>query len=188
MIIDVSFQSSYSLEVLEKLGTEERYYYPSGVSHGGKDGLIVKVTHSKGESWIGVFAFGEISYKGLYGVYTTPNPDKFCVISRGAGYIVSSLNPNDWEEVDFIPIIDVRSIKSQSIIVFADFTDLIAYGENGIKWHTERVAHDSFKITEVTDRYLRGQFWNIRNEANETFEIDLLSGSQVGGRNQRNMK
>ncbi|WP_163400404.1 hypothetical protein [Flavobacterium fluviatile] len=181
MIIDFSFQSSYSIEVLEKLGTEDRYYYPNGTSNGGKDGLIVKVTPSKGKAWIGVFAFGEISHNGLHGVYTTPNLDKFCVISRGAGYIISSLNPNDCEEVQSIPIIDVRSMKFQSIIVFADFTDLIAYDENGIKWHTERIANDGFKITEVTDRYLRGQFWNIRNEANETFEVDLSSGYQVGG-------
>lgn len=181
MRIDLSFQSSYSLEVLEGLGTEERCYYPSGSSIGGKDGLIIRVTPSIGESWIGVFAFGEISNKGLSGVYTMPNPDIFCVVSRGAGYIVSSFNPNDWEEVKSIPVMDARSIKSQNIIVFADFTDLVAYSENGIKWRTERLAYDSFKITAVKDTYLKGEFWNIRNEANETFEVDLLSGSQIGG-------
>ncbi|GGF23845.1 hypothetical protein [Flavobacterium limi] len=176
MIIDLSFQSNYSLELLEKLGTDNRYYYPGDASCGGKDGLIVKVIPSQGESWIGVFSFGEISYKGLCGVYTTPNPDKFCVISRGSGYIVSSFNPNDWNEVQSIPIMDVRSIKSQNIIVFADFTDLIGYDKNGIKWH-ERVANDGFKITEITDTYLRGEFWDIRNETNTTFEVDLLSGT-----------
>ena len=56
---------------------------------------------------------------------------------------------------------DVRSVKFQNILVFADYTELVAYGETGIKWRTERMAYDSFKIIEVTDRSLKGEFWNI---------------------------
>lgn len=76
---------------------------------------------------------------------------------------------------------DVRSIKQQEIIVFANYTELLAYDKFGIKWRTERLAYDGFKIIEVTDSYLKGEFWNIRNEANDIFEVDLVTGFQVGG-------
>lgn len=181
MKVDLSFQSIYSIEVLEELGAGERYYYPGATTKRGKDGLIVEVISSEGTSWVGVFAFGEISPKGISGVYSMPDPDKFCVVSRGAGYIVSSSDPEDWQEVKAIPVMDVRPVKSQNILVFADYTELVAYDETGIKWRTERLAYDRFKITEVTDRSLKGEFWNIRNEANEIFEVDLVTGSQVGG-------
>ena len=85
MKVDLSFQSNYSIEALEELGAGVKYYYP-----GGKDGLIVEIVSLEGSSWVGVFAFGEISPKGISGIYSMPDPDKFCVVSRGAGYIVSS--------------------------------------------------------------------------------------------------
>jgi len=181
MKVDLSFQSNYSIGALDELGTEERYYYPGATTKSGKDGLIVEVISIEGKRWVGVFAFGEISPKAISGIYSMPDCNKFCVVSRGAGYIVSSSDPKDWQEVKAIPVMDIRPIKSQNILVFADYTELVAYDETGIKWHTERLAYDSFKITEVTEKSLKGEFWNIRNEANETFEVDLVTGLQVGG-------
>ena len=99
MKVDLDFQCKYSIEALEELGAEERYYYPGATTKGGKDGLIVEVISLEGKRWIGVFAFGEISPKGISGIYSMPDPDKFCVVSRGAGYIVSSSDPEDWQEV-----------------------------------------------------------------------------------------
>ena len=162
MKVDLSFQSNYSIEALEELGTGERYYYPGATTNGGKDGLMVEVISSEGTSWVGVFAFGEISPKGISGIYSMPDPD-------------------NWQEVKSIPVMDIRPIRYQNILVFADYTELAAYDETGIKWRTERLAYDSFKITEITDRSLKGEFWNIRNEAKETFEVDLSTGSQIGG-------
>lgn len=181
MKVDLAFQSNYSIKAIEELGAGERYYYPGATTEGGKDGLIVEVISMKGASWIGVFAFGKISPKGIIGIYSMPDPDKFCVVSRGAGYIVSSSDPEDWQEIKAIPVMDVCPIKFRNILVFADYTELVAYDEAGIKWRTERLAYDGFKITEVTDRTLKGEFWNIRNEANETFEVNIATGSQVGG-------
>ncbi len=181
MKIDLSFRSNYTLEVLEELATGERYYYPDATTVGGKDGLLVKIVSSAGRSWVGVFSFGQISPNSISGVYSTPHPDKFCVVSRGAGYIVSSSNPKDWLNVKAIPIIDVRPIKYQGILVFADYTELVAYNNTGLKWRTERLSYDSLKITEVTEVYIKGEFWDIRSEEIETFKIDLGTGSQIGG-------
>lgn len=181
MIVDLTFQNNYSIEIIEELGAEGLYYYPGANIQGGKDGIMVKVISSEGKSWIGVFAFGEISPTGISGIYSTPDPNNFCVVSKGSGYIVSSNNPKDWQQVKAIPVMDVRSIKHQKIIVFADYTELVAYGEAGVKWRTERLAYDSFKITEVTEYTLKGEFWDIRNEANQTFEVNLTTGLQVGG-------
>lgn len=179
-MIDLTFQNDYNIEILEELGSEERYYYPGASTQAGKDGLVIKVISSEGKSWIGVFAFGEISRNSISGVYTTPDANKFCVVAKGAGYIVSSNNPKDWQEVEAIPVKDIRSIIHQKIIVFANYTELVAYDEVGIKWRTGRLAYDSFKITEVTESTLKGEFWNIRIEANDTFEVDLTTGLQLG--------
>ena len=66
----------------------------------------------------GVFAFGDLTPKGMSGVYTLPNKDKLCVVSKGSGYFVTANNPADWDKVKSIPVMDVRSVLSQGIILF----------------------------------------------------------------------
>src|SRR5258708_1097580 len=103
-----SFEKSYDIELVKELGSEKRLYFPSGQEVEGNDGLILKVSHFSYEPWIGIFAFGNISPKGVSAVCSMPDMDKLCVVSKGAGYIVSSSNPARWEEVKTIPILNVR--------------------------------------------------------------------------------
>jgi hypothetical protein len=181
MKIELNFSHEYEIKVLDELPSGKKiYYYPGANTQGGKDGALIEITPLHGESWIGVFAFGEITPKGVSGVYALPNTDKLCVVSRGAGYFVSANNPTDWGKVKSIPVIDVRSVLSQGIVLFANYTELIAYDSSGVKWRTERLAFDSFEIVELTDNQLRGEYYDIRSEAKETFEVDLLTGRHVG--------
>jgi hypothetical protein len=184
MVANLCFESNYTIEEVYGLGSEERYYYPNATKSGGKDGLTVKVVPSNGKVWIGVFAFGEMTRNGLLGIYSMPNPNQFCIVSNGTGYIVSSNNPEEWSEVRSIPITDVRCIETHKIIVFADYTELVAYDEFGIKWKTARLAYDSLKIIHIENDVLKGEFWNIRNEDNQIFEVNLNDGSQIGGINE----
>lgn len=181
MKVDLSFESNYSIQVIEEIGIGERYYYPEARTEGGKDGILVEITSFERRNWFGIFAFGEITPKGLTGIYSMPDSDKFCVVAKGAGYIVSADNPKDWQEIKAIPIMDVRPITSQNLLVFADYTELVAYGKDGIKWRSERLAYDSFKIIEITEKKLKGEFWNIRKGVNDVFEVDLSTGLQKGG-------
>ncbi|WP_279637405.1 hypothetical protein [Corallococcus interemptor] len=37
------------------------------------------------------------------------------------------------------------------------------------------------KIVQVTERSIIGEYWDMRTEAMQTFEVDLATGSQEGG-------
>jgi hypothetical protein len=65
-----------------------------------------------------------------------------CVIAQGAGYVVAAHKPDTSEEVSAVPIIDARAIPTASVVVFANYTELVAYGESGMKWRTKRLAWD----------------------------------------------
>ncbi len=181
--IDETFAHSYECERLAE--TPERmqphYYYPGASTEGGRDGILVKVRPERGLSWYGTFAFGQVTPKGISGIFTTPGRDRLCVVSRGEGYIVSAESPTVWEAVPTTPIIDVRPIRAQRIIVFADHTTLIGYGETGIKWKTERLTWDNLRIIEVTDAFIKGEFWDIRSEMVGTFVVDVATGAHRGG-------
>ena len=181
--MDETFAHSYECEQLTETPrtAPPHYYYPGASTQGGRDGILVEVRPQSGQAWLGTFAFGQVTPKGVSGIFAMPDPERLCVVSGGEGYIVSAATPTAWEAVRATPIIDVRSVRAQGIIVFANFTELVAYGPAGIKWRTKRLTWDSLKLTEVTDAFIKGEFRDIRSEAIATFVVDLATGAHQGG-------
>lgn len=186
MIDDVAkhstFEGHYSCEVLSDLPSNglDRFYFPGAQSH-GKDGLIVQVTPIRRAPWFGIFSFGEVAKEGVTAIYTMPNPNQLCVVARGEGYLVEAENPVAWQPVRSIPVIDARVILERKIVVFASFTDLVAYGASGIQWRSERLAWDRLSVVGTTSDYLTGEFWDHSSDEKKTFIVDLTTGNSVGG-------
>lgn len=182
-IFDVSFPHSYECRSLAEIPVNHplHYFYPGASTKEGRDGLLVEICPERGQCWVGTFAFGQLTPDGVSCILTTPDSQRVCVVSKGYGYLVHTTTPTLWERVPCIPIIDVRPIVAQRIIVFANFTELLAYGETGIKWRTSRLSWDSLKITQVTDTFIKGEFWDIRTEAIAEFVVDLVTGTHEGG-------
>jgi hypothetical protein len=181
--MDTTFAHSYECERLSETPrtAPPHYYFPGASTQGGRDGILVEVRPEHGQPWLGTFAFGQIAPKGVSGIFTTPDPQRLCVVSKGEGYFVSATTPTAWEAIRATPIIHVRSIGAQGIIVFASFTELVAYGSAGMKWRTKRLTWDNLKIVEVTDAFIKGEFWDIRSEATANFVVDLATGTHQGG-------
>ena len=177
--MDTIFAHSYECERLnETQGSAlPHYYFPGASTQGGRDGILVKVRPEHGQTWIGTFAFGD---SGVSGIFTTPDPQRLCIVSNGEGYFVNTSIPTEWEAIRAMPIKDVRSILAQEIIVFADYTDLVAYGRTGVKWKTERLVLDELKITEVTDISIKGEGWNPFDETRKNFIVDAATGRHEG--------
>ncbi|RKH93225.1 hypothetical protein D7Y04_41275 [Corallococcus sp. AB038B] len=79
------------------------------------------------------------------------------------------------------PVTDVRAVPAAGVVVFADFTEMVAYGAEGLRWRTKRLSWDGLKIVQVTERSIIGEYWDMRTEATQTFEVDLATGAQKGG-------
>ena len=152
------------------------YYYPGASVEGGKDGVIVSFVSNQGVKWQGVFAFGDISRNAISGVFNLPGSDKFYIISKGAGYIISVNDPFDWKEIDAAPIMDVKVSETLQILVFADYTGLIAYNNVGIAWRNVRLVYDGFKIISVKGSILTGASFEPGNNKETMFEVDLTTG------------
>jgi hypothetical protein len=181
--MDVTFLHSYECEQLDEIPDSSlpRHFYPGATTEGGGDGILVKVRPEHGQAWLGMFAFGRASPKGLSGLYTTPDPERFCVIAGGDGYFVTADQPERWDGVEVNPITDVRPVSARGIIVFADYTQLCAYGAVGLVWKTNRLAWDGLKITEITSTSIIGEFWDAASEAKASFVVNLASGTHEGG-------
>jgi hypothetical protein len=181
--IDFSFPHKFACKVLDELPggpTHRRHFFP-GYQAGGQDGVTVQVLPEAADAWIGTFAFGKFGKAGISRVLSMPDPEKLCVVARGAGYVVFASTPDAWEVVGAIPIIDVRVVAAAGLVVFANYTEMLAYGKNGVKWRTKRLAWDGLKIIAVGDQTLVGEYWDIREERMQRFEVDLATGATRGG-------
>lgn len=178
---DATFPHEYECKQLEELpSNQELHYYPSG-STSGRDGLLVLVTPKSCKSWLGMFSFGHTSPKGKTGLYSWPTPDRLCVVSLGIGYLVSVKEPTEYEMIEVEPILEVLPIEEREIVVFANYTELFAYGKAGLAWKSMRIAWDGLKITKVHSEFVEGEFWNPQTEAITSFRVRLADGKTEGG-------
>lgn len=175
----------YSAEFIDEINSSlPVYYYPGASREGGKEGLLVKVVPDVGKPWIGVFsAYGPVR-QGTGKLYAMPEAGKLCIVVSGCGYIVDAVDPTIWEDLAATYVTDVRELPDLELILFADWTRLVAYGKTGKQWKTNDVALDGFEIIDIVGDRLTGKYEGMGGEEN-VFEVHLKSGEVKGGFDSR---
>jgi hypothetical protein len=182
MELNLSFPHSYDIEEFQELpgtGTtrEQLYYFPRPSTRPEHDGTWLKV-HNR-EPWIGVFAFGYTEPPAISCISTTPNPDRVCIVSSGAAYIVNAQIPDSWEQIPTMPVLDVRSVPQHQLLIFADFTRLTAYGADGIVWQSSRICWDELKIIRVGSESIQGVGYDPIKLRESQFAVDIKTGRSL---------
>jgi hypothetical protein len=184
--IDLTLPRSYEIEeVLEFPGTGKfdvpLLYFPRPKRRREHDGLWIRVRAAGGTTWIGVYAFGYSSPPAFSRVVSTLDPNRVCVISNGAAYIVKADEPETWEQVPVIPVLDMRLLPEHQLLVFTDFTRLTAYASNGFAWRSPQVCWDELKIIKVTHDTIEGTGYDATNSfSNEMrFAVDIKTGRSL---------
>ena len=179
--MSLCFDKHYKFTLLDEIGTVPVMYFPGiSTSEGGHDGILVQIVPANGELWVGCFEFGPSLVNSVTGVYTTPDPDRLAIASRGAGYLVSSSSPSRWEKVEVFPVLGVYPVPQHDVLIFKDYTRLVAYGSEGVRWRTERLAYDDFDVVDVTDLYLHCELWSLRSEKKVGFTVEIVTGKVHG--------
>lgn len=183
--IDFTFPHSYEVEeVRDWPGTGvfsiPVIYFPPPKSRPELNGLWLRVRARNGASWIGVFAFRYNSPPAFSRVVSSPDAEKVCVVSKGAAYVVNAERPEEWEEIPISPVLDVRPLVEQKLLVFADFIRLAAYGRDKFAWRSPRVCWDELSITSVTSSTIEGTGFDPTNSlARSRFAVDLGTGRSL---------
>ena len=184
--IDLAFPHNYEVEEIPELpGTGKfrvpLHYFPGSKTGREHDGLWLKVVTQNGASWVGVFGFGYESAESISRVVSSPDPDRICVVCRGAAYIVKVDEPDMWDKVPLLPVTDIRFIPDHQFLLFADFSTLAAYGHDGLIWESPRLCWDELKILRITDKTIEGVGYNpIDSRSHEsTFAVDIKTGRSL---------
>jgi hypothetical protein len=183
---DLTFPHHYEVEQLGELPGTGKFafrvlYFPPPKGRPERAGIWLKVKAESGKSWIGVFAFASETPATLSRIVSTPDVNRVCVISKGAAYIVKVDDPDVWEEITVMPVLEVRSILESNLLVFSDFTRLSAYGSAGVAWRSPRVCWDDLKIVTVTGNTIEGVGYDPTNSTTHEsrFVVDLRTGRSL---------
>jgi hypothetical protein len=182
---DFTFPRNYEVRILEAAPpvhpVENLCHYPVELEEGDRSGAYVRVIPQSGPPWVGFFALGFDSDQVVSQVCSTPDPDSFCVVVGGYAYVVKAGNPAQWLRVGQSPVVDLRVLSQQGLLLFAGFTSITAVGSSGIAWTTERLTWEGLTITAIDGDRLAGHGWDALADKEVPFEVDLKTGKHTGG-------
>jgi hypothetical protein len=182
---DFTFPRNYEVRILEAAPpvhpVEKLHHYPVELEEGDRSGAYVRVTPQSGTAWVGFFALGFDSNQVINAVCSTPDPGQFCVVVGGYAYVVKASSPADWLRIEQRPVVDLRVLSQQSLLLFAGFTSITALGSSEIEWTTERLTWEGLTITAIDGGRLLGHGWDALADKEVPFVVDLKTGKHTGG-------
>jgi hypothetical protein len=180
---DFQFPHRYEIDEVPELPGSGRsplalHYFPRSSAGPEQDGMWLLVRPEDGDPWIGIFAEGYGSPPACSRILSLPDPNRICVVSSGAIYIVLARDPANWEELPLLPVTDVRALPEAGLVIFAGFQRLLALGRDGIAWKTPRLCDDRLTISTITSERIAGVGYDPggSGECDLSFAVELATG------------
>ena len=182
MQVELAFAPAYDVEVLYDFpgtGDARVLYIPPASGRGGRDGIPVRIT-PRGESpWIGIFAFGTPSGVGCRKIVSCPRSEEVCVVAAGAAYVVNVRDPSDCRTLTPLSVSDVRPVINHRVLLLADSTGLLAWGDQGLAWQCKRLAPDRIVIDNVDQDTVSGRGWDPSIPGHVHYRVRLVDGAVI---------
>lgn len=179
---------SWTTEVLTQppmIAPARQFTYPQQIA-GEEDALArgalqLMVRPASGGAFLATCALGFTDPSMPTGVFACPNPDELCAVAGGYAYIVDTTRPERSTHIALKPVVEVRSLAEQNLLLFTGFHNIVAWGEGGLAWQTARLSWEGLRITAIEGNALLGFGWNLMTDKEVAFAVDLLTGRHEGG-------
>jgi len=183
-----AFARTWTFEILKTpplISPARQFIYPQQIA-GEEDALArgafqLMVHPANGGTFLATCALGFTDPTMPTGVFACPNPQEMCALAGGYAYIVDTAHPEHCTHIAMKPVVEVRGVVPQGVLLFVGFHSILAWGPGGIAWETERLSWEGVRITGIEKTTLHGMGWNLHTDREAAFEIDLLTGRHQGG-------
>lgn len=162
-----------------------QFTYPQQIA-GEEDALArgalqLMVRPANGGAFLATCALGFTDPTMPTGIFACPNPQEICAVAGGYAYIVDSAHPEHSTHIALKPIVDVRPVYEQSLLLFTGFHSIVAWGNHGLVWETAKLSWEGIRLTNIEANTLHGFGWNLMTDKEVPFSVDLLTGQHQGG-------
>lgn len=182
------FPHNWNVEILKTpplIAPVRQFIYPQQIA-GEEDALArgalqLMVQPTSGGTFLATCALGFTDPTMPTGVFACPNPREICAVAGGYAYVFDTTQPDHCAHVAMKPVVEVRPLVPQELLLFVGFHSIIAWGAGGPAWETARLSWEGVRITSIEENTLHGTGWNLLTDREVAFEVDLLTGHHQGG-------
>jgi hypothetical protein len=181
--IDLAFPHLWQAQILSArpLILPTRYFvYPAQAEEVERGALEVLIRLGQdAEPFLATCALGFRDAAVPTGLWSTPNPNQLCAVSGGYAYLIDTTAPDRFTMIPFRPVLEIRPLAEQGLLLFVGHHAILARGENGQVWQSEKLSDEGVTITLIDANQLYGQGWSMITDKETPFMLDLRTGSRV---------
>jgi hypothetical protein len=188
--MDLSFPHHWDAEILPArpaILPSRRFVYPrvaEEIERGALEVLIRpqspgEVT-SRVQPFLATCALGFRDPSVPTGIWSAPNPREVCAVSGGYAYLIDTVEPERFTMIEYRPVLEVRALLPERLLVFVGHRSLLAWGADGLAWETGKLSDEGVTITSVEDGVLHGTGWEMMTDKERPFAVDVRSGLVLG--------
>ena len=184
-IVDLSFQHSWEAEVLSArpvILPRRHFTYPREAEEVERGALEVMVRPGTRDvqPFLATCALGFRDPAAATGIWAAPKPEEICAVSGGYAYVIDASAPERFAMIPYRPVLEVRAAIAEGLLLFAGHRSILAWGREGQAWESEKLSDEGVTITAIERGVLRGAGWEMRNDREMPFALDLGSGKRLG--------
>lgn len=181
-IIDFTFAHDWTAEILPSrplILPRRQFTYPRHAEEIERGALEVMVRPANAEQFLATFALGFADPSVPTGLWSCPQTQWLCAVSGGYAYLVDTAQPDQFTQVEYRPVLEVRVLREQNLLLFTGHYALTAWGAEGKAWETARLSSEGVQITKIEGSQLYGTGWDMRSDQDVPFTVDLRTGAHT---------
>ena len=102
-----------------------------------------------------------------------------CAVCGGYVYIINTAAPERFIMLPYRPVLQVRSVPVQELLLFVGHRAILAWGSQGKAWETVKLSDEGVTISGIEGRLLRGLGWDMMTDKETPFTVDLQNGAFI---------
>jgi hypothetical protein len=182
------FPHTWSVEILKTpplIAPARQFTYPHQIA--GEENALARgalqlmVRPVSGGTFLATCALGFTDPAMPTGVFACPNAVQMCAVAGGYAYVIDTAQPERSTHIPLKPVVEVRPLVEQGLLLFVGFHSMLAWGRDGLVWESARLSWEGIRITSIDGNELHGMGWNLLTDREVSFSIDLLTGQHQGG-------
>ena len=113
------------------------------------------------------------------GLWSCPNSQEICAVSGGYAYIIETTQPDHFTMIPYRPVLEIRAVPEHHLLLFIGHHSILAWGENGQAWQSEKLSSEGLTLEHVSGPVLRGMGWDLMTDKEVPFALDLETGLRI---------
>jgi hypothetical protein len=183
-----SFPHSWSAQMITRsplIAPARQFTYPVHVP-GEEDAiargaLLVEVKPVSGGTFLATCALGYRDPSLTPGVFSCPRPDDILLVAGGYAYLVDTLHPETCLHIPLRPVSEIYLAPEQNLILLGGINRVEAVGTSGLAWQSKRLSWEGITLERIEGDTLHGMGWDMMNNREVPFELNLRTGHHTGG-------